>query len=72
MCMICRQNPCHPRCPNAPEPEPIMRCIECGDGIYADDKSYDAGHGSICKECMDEKSTSEILELLGDEFSVAS
>lgn len=37
MCSLCRQFPCHPRCPNAPEPVPLMRCKECGEGIYEGD-----------------------------------
>ena len=38
MCSLCRQFPCHPRCPNAPEPVPLMRCKECGEGIYEGDE----------------------------------
>lgn len=73
MCSVCRQIPCHPRCPNAPEPKLIMGCAECGDGIYAGDDYYDIGDGSgICKECMDDKSTSELMDLFGERFSVAS
>lgn len=72
MCSICMQNPCHPRCPNAPEYKPIMRCLECGEGIYVGDKYYDTGYGGICGECMEDKTVSEILELLGERLSVAS
>lgn len=52
MCSLCRQFPCHPRCPNAPEPVPLMRCKECGEGIYEGDEYYDTGNGGICKECI--------------------
>lgn len=73
MCSICMQVPCHPRCPNAPEPEPIMRCAECGEGIYEGDDYYDIGDGGgICKECMEDKSTSELMDLFGEQFSVVS
>lgn len=41
MCSLCRQFPCHPRCPNAPEPVPLMRCKECGEGIYEGDYFFD-------------------------------
>lgn len=71
MCAVCKMTPCHPSCPNAPEPRAFMRCIECGEGIYADDKYFDAGIGGICEECMENKKISEILELLGEQFSVA-
>ena len=53
MCSLCRQFPCHPRCPNAPEPVPLMRCKECGEGIYEGDEYYDTGNGGICKECIE-------------------
>lgn len=73
MCMVCRQAPCHPRCPNALEPELIMRCADCGEGIYEGDEYYDAGDRyGICKECIEDKATSELMELFGEEFSVAS
>lgn len=72
MCSICHQIPCHHRCPNAPEAKPIMKCIECGEGIYADDEYYDTGCGGICKECMEEKTVSEMLDLFGEKFSIAS
>jgi hypothetical protein len=48
-----------------------MRCDECGEGIFEEDEYFDTGKGAICKECMDEKISSEILELLGEKFSVA-
>ena len=30
MCDVCRQSPCDPRCPNAPEPEAVYKCRNCG------------------------------------------
>lgn len=73
MCALCQSFPCHPRCPNAPDPVPVMRCAECGEGIYPGDDYYDIGNGEgICKGCIDEKSTSELMELFGESFSVAS
>ncbi len=73
MCLVCRRTPCHQQCPNSSEPVPVKRCAECGDGIYAGDDYYDIGDGlGICKECIDDKSTSELMELFGECFSVAS
>lgn len=73
MCSVCFQTPCHPRCPNAPEPRPLMRCAECGEGIYEGDDYYDTGDGSgICRECMEDKSTAELMGLFGESYSVAS
>ena len=34
MCEICRQMPCHPRCPNYVLPKAFHYCSICGDGIY--------------------------------------
>lgn len=34
MCNECRQNPCHPRCPNALEPESNYYCSICEHGIH--------------------------------------
>ena len=28
MCAECGMNPCHPRCPNAPEPVPVHECVD--------------------------------------------
>lgn len=73
MCMVCRKTPCHPRCPNTPEPKPIMRCADCGEGIYDGDEYYDVGDGcGICKECIEDKTTLELMDLFGEKFSVAS
>lgn len=54
MCEICGQNPCHPRCPNAPEPKEVHICSECLEGIYPGDRFYesclDAGTVVTCQE----------------------
>ena len=34
MCSICKQNPCHSRCPNYLPPKATHYCSSCGDGIY--------------------------------------
>lgn len=52
MCMECRQTPCHPRCPNAPEPESFRRCSECGEKIYAGDGYYYVEGSTYCEDCM--------------------
>lgn len=71
MCSLCRQIPCHPRCPNAPEPVPIMRCSECGEGIFEGDKYYDTGNGGVCKNCIEDMTAKEFMELIGEKFSTA-
>lgn len=71
MCAICHQTPCHPACPNAPEPKPIYYCAECGEGIYDGDRYFECQEGCVCEECMDDMSAEEILELLGEKFKIA-
>lgn len=41
MCEICRQNPCHPRCPNAPEPTPVYECEWCKEPILDGEEYLD-------------------------------
>lgn len=38
MCSICRQSPCHPRCPNYVPLKASHYCSFCGDGIYDGEK----------------------------------
>lgn len=52
MCSICWQTPCHPRCPNAPEPKPAAYCRKCNEPLFIGDKQYDG----ICEaSCVFEK-----------------
>lgn len=71
MCAICRQVPCHPRCPNAPEPEPVHRCRNCGYGIFPGDEFLDSPDGCICKDCLDDMSLEELIGLFGESLSTA-
>lgn len=69
MCAECGMNPCHPRCPNAPEPVPVHECVKCGYGILAGDKFWDSPKGKICEECVDDMSAEEILKLCGESLT---
>ncbi len=71
MCSVCLKNPCDSRCPNAPEPKPMIVCIECGEGIYEGDKYFEGSAGAVCMECLYDKTAEEIIELCGEETSVA-
>lgn len=71
MCSVCWQIPCHPRCPNAPEPEPVKECSVCGDGIFAGDKFYDGPDGAICESCIEDLSVRDFIELIGESLSEA-
>ena len=68
MCAECGMNPCHPRCPNAPEPVPVH---ECGYGILAGEKFWDSPEGKICEECVEDMSAEEILKLCGESLTEA-
>lgn len=71
MCSVCLKNPCDSRCPNAPEPEPVFLCSECREGIYEGDKYFEGTDGPVCMDCLDGKTAEEIIELCGEEASVA-
>lgn len=71
MCEICRQIPCHPRCPNAPEPTSVYECAWCKEPIYEGDKYLDTPDGPVCAECIEGMTVTEFMELTGEEFSEA-
>lgn len=50
MCEICRQSPCHPRCPNAVR-KVRGTCDECGEELYEDEYYYkDFSGNTYCSE----------------------
>ncbi len=57
MCEVCRQIPCHPRCPNAPESPIIHKCIHCGVKIREGDTYYNVDGEPWCEECIDNSRT---------------
>ena len=74
MCSECWQTPCHPRCPNAPEPKVRGHCKQCGGELREDYEYYtdnydnkfcseDCGteyHGIESKEWEDEDNWKEV------------
>lgn len=38
MCSICHSYPCHPRCPNAPDPPKVYSCRQCKEDICDGDE----------------------------------
>ncbi len=54
MCDVCRQSPCDPRCPNAPEPQSVFICSGCGDPIYDGDDYYEIMGEQFCQNCIDD------------------
>lgn len=52
MCEECRQYPCHPRCPNAPEPPIYAKCEICGEPIYDGDEYFELDGHNYCEACV--------------------
>lgn len=53
MCEVCRQYPCHPRCPNAPEPPVVCHCDNCNEKIHEGEEMYVIGYEKFCESCID-------------------
>ena len=57
MCQECRQTPCHPQCPNAPEPAVVWTCDNCGYEIREGETMWKFDLGIVCKECVERYKT---------------
>lgn len=51
MCRLCRQEPCDPRCPDAPRTV-YYRCGVCGEEIETPD-GYALLGKRVCEACVD-------------------
>lgn len=71
MCSECHNWPHLHGCPNEPEPTPVMVCSCCGYGIFEGDEYFDGIDGPVCKDCLDDMTVEEILEIFGEKLSVA-
>lgn len=72
MCDICRHNPCHSQCPNAPEPDTVYTCEYCGTPIYVGDEYFEyEGNYYHYDECAAEVATSLLLRTCGATKGVA-
>lgn len=45
--------------------------MKCGEGIFEEDKYYDSPEGYICKDCVEDMTVSEFMEMIGETFSTA-
>lgn len=54
MCTECHQHPCHPRCPNAPDPIAVFICAGCGQEIYDGEDYWDIMGEQFCRKCIDD------------------
>lgn len=53
MCHICLQTPCHPRCPNANEPDLFALCVNCDRKIFEGDDYYELDGEPWCEDCIE-------------------
>lgn len=63
--------PCHPRCPNAPDPEAIYRCALCGEAITYGDKYYEMDAEFYHKECFETNAVQILIDECGAMRGVA-
>lgn len=67
MCLICRNNPCHPRCPNYIFPKTTYYCSFCDNGIYEGEEYIENQDGEYRHyECF--HGMRDLLEWLGYEI----
>lgn len=64
MCDVCHQYPCHPRCPNAPEPPAVFICSGCGEKIYEEHDYWDILGEQFCETCIEDAKKDAEYELI--------
>lgn len=68
MCAICMRSPCHPRCPNAPEPPAAFRCRCCDEPILPGEEYGRINGVEYCERCIDNMPLCQLVPLLGGEW----
>ncbi len=72
MCAECRMTPCHPRCPNAPNPPAVTTCHRCGEDIVPGYEYARIDGLDYCEACIEDMPHKELVELMGGEWKTAS
>lgn len=54
MCEHCWRNPCHPRCPHAPDPPRVFVCSGCNGDIVEGDDYWEILGEQFCEKCIRE------------------
>ena len=54
MCDVCQRTPCHPRCPNSPDPPQVFICSGCGGSIVDGEDYWDVLGEQWCENCIRE------------------
>ena len=70
MCEICHMTPCHPQCPNAPEPPAVYYCKVCGEPIVAGETYYEMDSEFYHEECFEDNAVNILMEECGAMKSV--
>lgn len=65
MCSVCRQHPCHPMCPNAPEPPAVYTCESCKEPIRAGDEYFELDGDYWHEECASDNAMEILTEHCG-------
>ena len=71
MCAICNKYKCPPSCPNADEPEIVGVCDICKEEIHAGEEMVDIDGTLFHLECLETKSTKELLEMFDVDVKIA-
>lgn len=54
MCSECGRAFCPSGCPNAEEPEVVVKCSKCGAGLVCGDEAYKIDDKVYCEVCVSE------------------
>lgn len=65
MCDVCLQTPCHPRCPNAPEPPTVYTCKHCGEPIVAGEEYCEFDGDYYHEDCFSDCAETILFEQCG-------
>ena len=71
MCNECHHSPCHPRCPNAPEPPPVHVCAYCDESVLVGDEFVEIDGSYYHLDCVSDMGTKELLKLFEVAVSTA-
>lgn len=71
MCDVCRQSPCDPRCPNAPNPPAVYTCKCCDEAVVAGDEFVELDGSYYHAECFMDNAANILFEEYGATKGIA-
>ena len=72
MCSICGHYPCHPQCPNAPDPEAVYECASCKEPIRGGDDYFGFDGDYYHEDCFLDNAPSILVEKCGAVRGIAN